>query len=110
MKEVQRVLLAHPEEALKLANFMQPGLKTTLARQRRDYQISDEFEAEHPIENLSENSRENAPVHNLAMESMCGLVGHRTAKNRNLEATSRSIMLQGTKVLCKNVRIVVYLT
>ena len=35
------------------------------------------------------------------MESYCGLVGHRTAKNRNLEATSRSIIINGTKELRK---------
>ena len=33
------------------------------------------------------------------MESLCGLVGHRTRKTRHLEATSRSIILQGTKAL-----------
>src|SRR6476469_1752371 len=37
--------------------------------------------------------------HNLGMENLCGLVGHRTAKNRNLEATSRAIVIQGTKEL-----------
>ena len=55
--------------------------------------------SEDPIENLSEHARENAPVHNLGMESLCGLVGHRTRKTRHLEATSRSIILQGTKTL-----------
>ena len=38
-------------------------------------------------------------THNLGMESSCGLVGHRTKKNLNLEATSRSIMINGTKAL-----------
>jgi hypothetical protein len=87
------------DEAIKLANYFQPDLQTTLARQRRDYGVSDEFEAEHPVDNLSEQARENAPVHNLAMENFCGKVGHRTAKNKHLEATSRSMIIQGTKEL-----------
>ena len=33
------------------------------------------------------------------MESSCGLVGHRTKKNLQLEATSRSIIINGTKAL-----------
>ena len=33
------------------------------------------------------------------MENYCGKVGHRTRKNRHLEATSRSIMIEGTKNL-----------
>ena len=64
-----------------------------------DYGLSDEFAPEHPIDNLSEKARENAPIHNLGMESSYGLVGHRTKKNLNLESTSRSIMINGTKAL-----------
>ena len=87
------------DEAVKLANYLQPDLAKTLARQRRDYGISEEFQAEFPVEDLSDHAAENAPVHNLGMENFCGLVGHRTAKNRNLEATSRLIIIQGTKAL-----------
>ena len=96
---VIQVAKDHIEDAIKLANFIQTGLQIILGRQRRDYGLSEEFEPEHPIENLSEHARENAPVHNLGMESLCGLVGHRTRKTRHLEATSRSIILQGTKTL-----------
>ena len=87
----------YTEEAVKLANFMQPGLQKTLARQRRDCGLSDEFVPEHTIGKLNEEVRENAPTHNLGMESSCGRVGHRTKKTLNLEATSRSIMINGTK-------------
>ena len=72
-----------------------------MGRQRHDcgLSVSEEFEPEHPIADLPEHARENAPVHNLGMESLCGLVGHRTGKTRNIEATSQSIMIQGTKIL-----------
>ena len=84
-----------------LVNHFQPRLKETLARQRRDYGIDESFEAEHPIADLSEKVRENTPVHNLPMESFSGKVGHRAQKNRHLEATSGSIMIDGTKELRK---------
>ena len=96
---VKDVVQEHLESAVKLANHMQPGLRTTLGRQRRDYGISDEFLPEFPVDELSDKVKENAPTHNLDMESKCGLVGHRTSINRHLEATSRSIILQGTKAL-----------
>ena len=99
VESVTDVLLSYPDEALKVANFLQGGLQTTLARQRRDYGLSEEFEPEFPIENLSEKARNEAPIHNLAMERACGLVGHRTSRNRHLEATSRSIIINGTKEL-----------
>ena len=96
---VQGVLMENMTEAIKLGNFMLPDLRTTLARQRRDYGISDEFEQEFPIAKLINTIREQAPSNNLAMENACGKVGHRTKKNINLEATSRSIMIQGTAAL-----------
>ena len=76
-----------------------PQLQILLVRQRRDYGISDEFPAEFPIENLSEVARENAPTHNLGMESQCALVDYRTTKNRTLEAASRAIIIKGTEEL-----------
>ena len=99
VESVKDYALDHLDEALQLANFLQGDLAVTLARQRRDYGVSDVYEAEFPVENLSDNAAENAPVHNLAMENFCGLVGHRTAKSRNLESTSRSIIIQGSKEL-----------
>ena len=96
---VQSVLKDNIMEAIKLGNFMLPDMRTTLARQRRDYGISEEFQPEFPISELSNTVREQAPINNLAMENACGKVGHRTKKNRHLEATSRSMMIQGTEVL-----------
>ena len=37
-------------------------------------------------------------INNLAMKNVCGKVGYRTRKNRHLEATSRSIIIEGTKL------------
>ena len=37
--------MEHIEEAVKLANFFQEDLVITLARQRRDFSVSEEFEA-----------------------------------------------------------------
>ena len=82
-----------------MGKFMLPDLMQTLARQRRDYGVSEEFEPEFPVANLSNIVREQAPINNLAMENACGKVSHRTKKNRNLETTSRSIMIEGTKML-----------
>ena len=87
------------KEAIKLGNFMLPDMKVTLARQRRDYGISADFEPEFPIAELSDNIRVKAPINNLAMENACGKVGHRIKKNRHLQASSRSIMIDGTAAL-----------
>jgi hypothetical protein len=99
VEAVDDYIKLHIEDANELANFMQPDLATTLARQRRDYNISEEFEPEFSINDLSEKVKENAPVNNLGIESACGLVGHKVKKNCNLEATSRSIIIEGTKKL-----------
>ena len=96
---IEIVLKENMAEALKLGNYLLPDLAETLARQRRDYGISDDYEPEFPISELKDIVREQAPTHNLAMENACGKVGHRVKKNRHLEATSRSIMLEGTKYL-----------
>jgi hypothetical protein len=50
---VQVVLKKNMEEAIKLGNFMLPELRTTLARQRRDYNLSEGFEPQFPIAELS---------------------------------------------------------
>ena len=94
---VKAVLLSYKKEALMLVNHFQPRLKETLARQRRDYGVDESFKAEHPIADLSEKVRENTPVHNLPLESFSGKVGHRAQKNRHLEATSGSIMIDGIR-------------
>ena len=99
IEAVKEYIHNHLDEAVKLANFFQPDLAETLARQRKDYGLSDEFEAEFPIENLDDHATKNAPVNNMSMESCCGLVAHRTPKNRHLEASSRAIIINGTKEL-----------
>ena len=99
IESVQEYVMEHIEEAVKLANFFQEDLAITLARQRRDFSVSEEFEAEFPVEKLGDNASQNALVHNLAMENFCGLVGHRTSKSKTLESTSRSMIIQGTKKL-----------
>ena len=77
---VKSALGENMEPAIKLGNFMLPQLQETLARQRRDYRLSEKFEPEFPIHDLSDNVREKAPVNNLAMENLCGKVGHRSKK------------------------------
>ena len=99
VEAIVEVTREYPLEAVKLANHFQPSLQITLARQRRDYNLSDMFPPEHPIDEISNKARVNSPTHNLGMESSCGLVGHRTKKNRQLDATSRSIIIDGTKAL-----------
>ena len=101
VESVKEYIHNHLQEAVKLANFFLPDLIETLARQRKYYGLSDDFEAEFPVENLSDHAAVNSPVNNMSMESFCGMVGHRTAKNRNLEATSRSIIIKGTTELRK---------
>ena len=72
--EVRKELQKYPTEALQIANHFQPNLRTTLARQRRDYGLDESYVREHPVEQLPQSVRENAPVHNLSMEGLCGKV------------------------------------
>ena len=73
VKAVQNLAEKHMEQCIELANLMMPELRMVLARQRRDYNLSDEFEAEYPVEQQASNS-DDTPVHNIGMERMCGLV------------------------------------
>ena len=73
-------VLHHLDKAIKLANFFHPDLVDILVRQRKYYGLSDKFEAEFPVENLSQHAAVNSPINNMSMESYCGLVEHRTAK------------------------------
>ena len=81
VKAVQNLAEKHMEQCIELANLMMPELRVVLARQRRDYNLSDVFEAEYPVEQQASNS-DDTPVHNIGMEQMCGLVGHRAQKLR----------------------------
>ena len=99
VKSIVSVLQENLDGAVKLGNYFQPQLKITLARQRRDYGLSSDFPPEHPVQEFPSNVREKAPVHNLEMESSCGKVGYRTKENRDLNATSRALIIEGTKRL-----------
>ena len=87
-------------DAVTLVNLIMPELKTVLARQRRDYNLSDEFPAQYPIEDQATNI-DDTPVHNLAMERQCGTVDYRLPKLQKLSAVSRSMILGKTKELRK---------
>ena len=71
VQSVKEYALHHLDKAVKLANFFQPDLAETLARQRKDYGLSDKFEAEFPVENLSEHAAVNSPINYMSMESYC---------------------------------------
>lgn len=72
VQAVQAFVNTHVMEAVRLANYCQPNLAATLARQRRDCRVSEEYEAQFPVENSSDHAATNAPVHNLGMENLCG--------------------------------------
>ena len=80
MQFAKEFALRYLYKAVKLADFFQPELAETLARQRKDYGLSDKFEAEFQVENLSQHAAVNSPINNMSMESYCGLVEHKTAK------------------------------
>ena len=66
VKAVQNLAVKHMEQCIELANLMMPELRMVLARQRRDYNLSAEFEAEYPVEQKASNS-DDTPVHNIGM-------------------------------------------
>lgn len=78
-----------------------PELRTVLARQRRDYGISEEFPAQYPVEEQAANIDE-APVHNLDAERNFGKVDYRLKKIQSLAAVSRSLILQRARDLREN--------
>ena len=73
-------------------------MKEVLARQRRDYGISEDYPEEFPVFDQAANI-DDTPVHNLAMERQCGLVDYRLKKLQNLATVSRSMILGRTKDL-----------
>lgn len=79
-------------DAVSLLRMCLPELQTVLARQRRDYGLSEEFPAEYPVEDQCDNINDT-PVNNLAMERQCGTVDYRLKKLQTLESVSRSIVL-----------------
>lgn len=77
----------YEEDCIKLCNFIVPELKTILARQRRDYGISEEFQPRFPVEKQAANV-DDTPVTNMAEERMCGKVDYSLHKMKQLEAVS----------------------
>ena len=69
-----------------------------LARQRRDYRISEDFPVQFPVDEQAPQI-DNTPVHNLAMERQCGTTDHRLKKLQTLGAVARSMIIQRTKEL-----------
>jgi hypothetical protein len=95
---VTAVAEEHTEEVLKLVNLIIPNLRTVLARQRRDYGISEDYPAEYPVDDQATDI-DDTPVHNLGMERQCGTVDHRLKKLQTLAAVARSMIIQRTKHL-----------
>ena len=80
------------DDCVALLNLMLPDLRTVLARQRRDYGLSEEFPAEFPVEEQAANV-DQSPCNNIAMERTFGMADYRLQKLRNLSAVSRSMIL-----------------
>ena len=86
------------QHCVKLANFILPELRIFLARQRRDYGISEDFPAQYPVEGQAANM-DDTPVNNLAMERVLGTADYRLPKLKTLAAVSRSMILGKTSTL-----------
>ena len=89
---VKEIAQEHMEDCITLVNIFFPGMQTVLARQRRDYGLSEEYPAEYPVFDQCQNP-DDTPVNNIAMERQCGTVDHRLHKLRELSAVSRSMTL-----------------
>ena len=98
MNAVTSVAQEYQSDVVKLANFILPELRTVLARQRRDYGISEEFPADYPVEQQASNI-DDTPVHNLAMERQNATADYRLKKLKSLESVSRSMILQRAREL-----------
>ena len=85
-------------DTLTLLNICLPELQTVLARQRRDYGLSEEFPAEYPVFQQAKNI-DDTPVNNLSMERQCGTVDYRLKKLQTLPAVSRSMILSRAEEL-----------
>ena len=85
-------------DTLTLLNICLPELRTVLARQRRDYGLSEDFPAEYPVFQQTKNI-DDTPVNNLAMERQCGTVDYRLKKLQTLPAVSRSLILSRAEEL-----------
>ena len=72
----------------KLAHHIRPALQTVIACQRRAYGFIS-TETEFPVTEQADNIDE-VPVHNIEMESYCGMTAARIDKLKTVEAASKS--------------------
>ena len=86
-----QISIENMDAAIKFGNSMLPEMQETLARQRRDYGISEKFQPEFPIEGLDDNAKENAPINNLAMENVCGRGGGGGIEPERIEICKRLV-------------------
>ena len=93
VKVISDTASKYMDDCIKLCNFIMPELKIILSRQRRDYGISEAFEAQYPIYEQAANI-DDTPVTNMAMERFCGKVDYRLHKLKQLEVVSRSLLQQ----------------
>ena len=91
----------HMQQCIQLANLIMPEARKVLGRQRRDYNLSEEFQPEYPIEKQAPKS-DDTPVHNLGMERVYGKTDYRAKKLKQLDAVSRSMILYATGQLRKD--------
>jgi hypothetical protein len=92
----------HKKEVMSVTSLTMKELQTVLARQRRDYGINEEaFPPQYPVEQQADKV-DQTPVHNIAMERMCGKVDYRLKRLGTLESVSRSIILQKSQELRDN--------
>ena len=87
-------MTADEEHCVKLANFIIPELRVLLARQRRDYEISEDFPATYPVNDQAPNV-DDTPI-NLAMRRLLGTTDYRLHKLKILHAVSRSMVFSKT--------------
>ena len=93
---IKEVAMEHMDDCVALVNICFPGMQTVLARQRRDYGLSEEFPAQYPVFDQCSNP-DDTPVNNIAMERQCGTVDYRLHKLQKLTSVSRSMILDKRK-------------
>ena len=98
INSVREAAKENMDDALTMLNICLPELQTVLARQRRDYGLSEDFPAEYPVFQQAKNI-DDTPVNNLAMERQRGTVDYRLRKLQTLTAVSCSIILGRAKEL-----------
>ena len=98
LSAVTTVAMEHSEDVVKLANLFLPELRVVLARQRRDYGISDDYPAQFPVEEQARNV-DDTPVHNLGMERQCATVDQRLKKLQTVCRSAVNVSPKNKKVM-----------